>query len=148
MIGARRVSLAATTDHVELTSSHLVMGLQLDWHNRTDNPISVKEIQVKVSLHGPNKEPVQFYPLERFAHDPYRRALQKTPVRPFTLPPHETYTEQIRFISQEVLDIPAGNYAVTIQIKDTSDASYTNRITLQVRNKIKYRRSEEWQKEE
>lgn len=124
------------------------MGLRLDWLNQTDHAIPVKEIQMKVYLDGRKKEPLQFYPLERFARVFTQRALQKTPVKPFALPSKETHTEQIRFISQEVLDIPAGNYAVTIQFKDTSDISYTNRIALGVQSKMKYRRSEEWQEGE
>ena len=148
LVGDRRVLLEATADHVELTSSHLVMGLQLAWQNQTDHPIPIKEIQVRVYLHGRKKDPLRFYPLERFERVPTHQALQKTPVRPFTLPSKETYTERIRFISQEVLDIPAGNYTAVIQVKDTSDISYTNRITLQVQTKIKYRRSEEWPEEE
>jgi len=143
----RKVSLVVTADHVELTSTHLVMGLQIGWTNRTDNPIPIKEIQVRLYPHGRNKEPLRFYPLERFARVIGKMALQKTPVRPFTLPPKETYAEQIRFLSQEVLDIPPGNYTIEVQITDTSDTSYTNRTTIQVRSKIKYRRSEEWQED-
>ena len=123
------------------------MGLQIGWTNRTDNPIPIKEIQVRLYPHGRNKEPLRFYPLERFARVIGKMALQKTPVRPFTLPPKETYAEQIRFLSQEVLDIPPGNYTIEVQITDTSDTSYTNRTTIQVRSKIKYRRSEEWQED-
>ena len=42
----------------------------------------------------------------------------------------------------------AGSYTVDIQIKDTGDVSYTNRATIRLANKIKYRRSEEWQEED
>ena len=143
----RKVSLALTADHVELTSTHLVMGLQIGWHNRTDNPIPIHEIQVRMYLHGSNKEPLRFYPLERFMRVPAKRAFQKTPVGPFTLPPKEIHVEQIRFISQEVLDIPAGKYTVEVQITDVSDTSYTSRATIDLANKIKYRRSEEWQED-
>jgi hypothetical protein len=124
------------------------MGLRLEWHNRTDQPIPIKEIQVKMYLRGRKKDPLRFYPLERFARVTSQRGLQKSPVRPFTLPSHAAYTEQIRFISQEILDLPAGNYDVVVQIKDTSDSSYSNGITLPVQGKIKYRRSEEWQETE
>jgi hypothetical protein len=137
--------MVATADHVELTATHLVMGLQIGWHNRTDNPIPIKEIQMRVAMRGRSEEPLRFYPLERFVRIPTQRALQKTPVRPFVLPSHETYTEQIRFISQEVLDIPPGNYTVEVQITDTSDTRYSSQTKIQVPSKIKYRRSEEWQ---
>ena len=98
-------------------------------------------------LHGQNQEPLQFYPLERFERVLGQRALQKTPVRPFTLPSKEIYSEHIRFLSQEVLDIPPGNYSVDVHIKDTSNTSYTNRTKIQLASKIKYRRSEEWQED-
>lgn len=139
--------MVATADHVELTPTHLVMGLLIGWHNGTDNPISIQEIQVRVDMRGRNDEPLRFYPLECFARVIGRRAIQKTPIKPFTLPVNETHTEQIRFISQEVLDIPPGNYTVEIQIQDTSETSYTNQTKIQVPSKIKYRRSEEWQEE-
>ena len=148
LFGDQKVLLEATTDHVELTSSHLVVGLQLQWLNKTDQSIPIKEIQLRVYLEGRNKDPLQLYPLERFTRLTTRRAFEKSPVRPFALPAGEPYTEQMRFISQEVLDLPAGNYPAEVLIKDTNDVIYTNRITLEVEGKIKYRRSEEWLEEE
>lgn len=138
------VSLTATPDHVELSSRHLVIGLKIDAHNQTDSPIPIKEIQMRIYLNGRKEQPLRLYPLERYARILSQRALQKTPMRPFTLPAHETYSEQIRFISQEVLDIPAGNYPADLTIKDTSDATYTSQTKLSLQSKIKYRRSEEW----
>jgi hypothetical protein len=142
--GSRELSLIVTADHVELTATHLVLGLKLDWRNRTNTPIPIKEVQVMMYLHGQNKEPLRFYPLERFERVLGQRALQKTPVRPFTLPPKEIYTEHLRFLSQEVLDIPPGNYGVDVHLKDISNISYTSRTKIQLASKIKYRRSEEW----
>jgi hypothetical protein len=148
LIGDRKVSLVATLDHVELTPTHLVMGLKLDWHNGTNDPIPIKEVLVRVYLGGRGVEPLRFYPLERFERVFARRGLQKTPVAPFRLPPRETYTEQIRFISQEVLDISPGNYAVDVQLTDADNISYTSRIKIGVESTVKYRRSEEWQEED
>ena len=136
--------MAATADHVELSSTRLVMGLQIGWINETDNPIPIKTIKMRLYLRGTKNEPLRFYPLERFARVVGEQSLQKTPVFAFTLPPKEIHAEQIRFLSPGVLDIPAGNYTVEIQITDTSNTSYTNRTTLQVESKIKYRQSEEW----
>src|SRR5271167_3025671 len=111
---SRKLSMAAKVDHVELTATHLVIGLAIDWQNPTPDPIPVKEVQVVVYINGRNEEPLRFYPLERFARVITHRAIQKSPIRPFTLPPKETYGEQIRFISQEILDIPPGSYAVDV----------------------------------
>jgi len=140
----RKLTLVVKVDHIELTSTHLIIGLQIDWHNQTDQPIPVKEVQVRVYLDGRKGEPLRFYPLERFVRAPSERAFQKKPVRPFTLPSKKVFTEQLRFLSQEVLDIPAGDYGVEIEIKDISDISHTCRTHIQLETKKKYRRDEEW----
>ena len=56
----------------------------------------------------------------------------------------ETHTQQIRFLSQQVLDIPQGKYHVEVHLKGTDDVSYVNQTNIQVLGKSKYRRSEEW----
>lgn len=147
MIQDRKVSLEVTARHVELTPTHLVIGLQIDWLNRTDKPIPVKEIRMKLYLHGPNREPLRFYPLERFERITGKMLLRKSPVRPFTLPVFELYTEQIRFLCQDVLDIPPRSYTVEIEIIDTSDTSYTDRTKMALPKKIKYRQSQEWRED-
>jgi len=144
-LGSEKVSLDVIVDHVELTSTHLVVGLQMGWTNRTDKPIPIKEIQVKLYLHGKRSEPLGLYPLERFTRVPNQRGFHKTPMRPLTLPVKEIHVEQIRFISQEVLDLPVGKYPLEVIITDTSDISYTNQISILVESAIKYRLSEEWQ---
>ena len=136
--------MVAALEHVELSPAHLVVGLTIDWRNRTDSPLPIQDVRMKLYLHGRGQSPLQLYPLERFARVSTQRAIQKTPVSPFTLPPGEIYSEQLRFISQEVLDLPAGSYPIDIRIKDTSENSYTCRSKIRVENKIKYRRSEEW----
>lgn len=152
LVGVRksdpRVSVVARADHVELSSTHLVIGLRIDWGNHTKVAIPVKEILLRIYLGGLKHEPLRFYPLERFARVETQRALKKTPVRPFTLPAEEVFSEQIRFLSQEVLDIRPGSYTVEIEVKDTNDVSYTNQLSISLPSKIKYRRSEEWQKDE
>lgn len=140
-----KLSVAVTVDHVELSSTHLVLGLKIDWRNRTDDPIRIQDVGVQVYLSGRNREPLRFFPLERFARVLNKREIQKTPVRPFTLPPDEIHSEQMRFISQEVVDIPAGNYAMDVQVMDTENISYANRVKFPVEGRVKYRRSEEWQ---
>jgi len=139
-----KLSLAVTLEHVELSEKHLVLGLGIDWYNPTHDPIPIKEIQVRVYLDGWSKEPLRFYPLERFARVDNQRAIQKKPVRAFTLPPKETHTQQIRFLSQKILDIPPGKYRLEVHLKDTSDLSYMNQTNIEVLSKSKYRRSEEW----
>jgi hypothetical protein len=139
-----KLTLVATVDHVELTSTHLVIGFKLEWGNRTDDAIAIKDIQVQVYLNGRDKEPLRFYPLERFARVIGQRAIQKTPIGEFTLPVNEVHAEQIRFISQEILDIPAGKYTVEVQIEDADDNRHTSRTLMELESKSKYRRSEEW----
>jgi hypothetical protein len=79
---------------------------------------------------GRREEPLRFYPLERFERVLGKKRILKAPVGPFTLPPHEIHTEQLRFISQKVFDIPPGGYAVDVElgrvkvnkrVKDKSD---------------------------
>ena len=140
----RKVSLAAMVDHVELSSAHLVLGLKIDWRNETDDPIPIKEILVSVGLGGRAEEPLWFYPLERFERVSIKKGMEKTPVKPFSLPPHKIHTEQIRFISQEVFDIAPSNYTMHVQLTDTNNGSYTNRIKIRVGSEIKYRLSEAW----
>ena len=135
-------------DHVELTSTHLVIGFQMGWINRTENPIPIKNIQMKLYLHGKRHEPLTLYPLERFTRVPNQKGFHKTPMRPLTLPAQGIYAEQIRFISQEVLDLPVGKYTLEIILTDTGDNLYTNQVTIHVESKIKYRLSEEWQLDE
>jgi hypothetical protein len=139
-----KLDLAVTVDHVELSNTHLVLGLKLDWHNQTDAPIRIQDVGVMVYLNGRNKEPLRFFPLERFARGLTKREIQKTAIRPFTLPPDEIHTEQIRFISQEVRDIPPGNYGMDVQLTDTENTSYSNRVKFPVESRVKYRHSEEW----
>ena len=79
------LSLAVTVDHVELSATHLILGLKVDWYNPTGAPIPIKEIQVRVYMDGRYKEPLRFYPLERFAHVDFQRAIQKKPLRALSL---------------------------------------------------------------
>jgi hypothetical protein len=145
---SRKISLSAKPDHVELSPAHLVIGLVLTWRNRTSESIKMKKIQVVCYLHGRKKDPLLFYPLERFERVIGHRALQMTPLSPFRLPVKKPYSEQMRFICQEVLDIPPGTYVTDVQVVDTDDKSYTNRVKLRLTAKMKYRTSEEWQESE
>lgn len=140
--------MTATVDHVELSATYLVLGLKIDWCNETNNPIPIKEIHLTVYMGGWGEEPLRFDPLERFERVLTHWGVQKTPVRPFTLTPHEIYTEQIRFISRQVLDIGPGSYAADIQLTDTGETSYINRIEIRVQSEVKHHRKEEWQEEE
>jgi hypothetical protein len=147
-LGGSKVAVDVVTDHVELTSAHLVLGLQLQWNNRTANSIPVKDIQLKVYVRGEKKDALNFYPLERFERSAVRKAIVKSPIRPFTIPAHEARTEQIRFISQEVLDIEKGSYAAALQVTDVNEAVYEYKVRVRVRNEQKYRHTEEWERDE
>lgn len=139
-----KLTLVVAVDHVELTDTHLIIGFKMEWGNRTDDAIAIKDIQVQVFLHGRDREPLQFYPLERFARIIGQRAIQKTPISAFTVPAGEVHVEQLRFISQEILDIPAGKYTMDVQVEDAGDNHHTNRALIELQSKTKYRRSEEW----
>jgi len=138
----RKLTTAATADHIELSATHLVLGLKIDWINRTLHSITIKDIQVAVSLSNRNEEPLRFYPLERFGRSHTGRGYQTTPLCTFTLPSQQNHTEHLRFISQQVLDIPAGNYSVEFFLKDIEDILYNCGANLQIENEIKHRQSE------
>jgi hypothetical protein len=138
------VSLAAEADHVELSDQHLVVGLHLGWQNNTDVAIPVRGLQVMAYLEGRKREPLCLFPLERFSRPADRRAILKSPLEPFDLPPHEVHIEDVRFISKDVLDLPAGTYPIDIQIADTNDVCYTSHAKIHVVSAIKHRHSEEW----
>ena len=148
MFGGSKVALGVTTDHVELTSVHLVLGLQLQWENRTEESIPVKDIQLALDVHGPKKEYLHFYPLERFERSSHRNAIEKSPMRPFTIPGQGARTENIRFISQEVLDLDKGSYAGILHVTDVNEAAHDYKVHVRVRNEHKYRHTEEWERDE
>ena len=83
----RRVSMAAMVDHVELSSTHLVMGLKIDWRNETGHPISIKDIQMRIHQAGPGREPLRFYPLERFGRVLNKTRILKSPLDRSRFPP-------------------------------------------------------------
>lgn len=139
-----KLTLVATADHVELTDTHLVLGLKIAWSNQTNDDIQVKDIRVGLFLNRRDKHPLRFYPLERFEREFGSRAFEKTPVGPFTLPANEIHTEEMRFICQEIQDLPVGAYMVEVQVIDTSETSHSGRSIIELQGKIKYRRSVEW----
>jgi hypothetical protein len=143
--GKKGLTLSALVDHVELSDKHLVIGLHIEWQNYTEFSISVKGIQILAYLHGPKKEPLSLYPLERFSRNAVqKKVIVKTPLEPFFLPMQEPHSEHIRFISQEVFDVEPGTYTVDIQVEDTSDVTHTCRTKVRVAHEMKYRRTEEW----
>jgi len=142
--GSSKISAAVAVDHVELSSTRLVFGLNLGWRNETHDAIPIKEVRVLLFLHKRSVEPLRCYPLERFEHVIGHQAVQKTPVRPFTLPSGEIHTENLRFICQEVFEIPPGTYAAQIETRDIDGYGYINRVKIRIENEVIYRRSEEW----
>jgi hypothetical protein len=141
--GNRKVSMAATVEHVELTSSHLYLGLTFEWLNETRNPILIREIRLWLYLNGRGEDPLRFHPLERFAHVIGHLGIQKSPLSPFKLPVKQVYTDSLRFICQDVRDLPVDTYAAEIEAKDDDGNSYLTRTHLVVENSMKYRRSDE-----
>ena len=63
------LTVVATADHVELTDTHLVLGLKIAWSNQTNADIEVKDLRVGLFLNRRDKYPLRFYPLERFERD-------------------------------------------------------------------------------
>ncbi len=141
---SRNVSVMATVDHVEIGSSHIVLGLNVSWENKTNHPITVIEIQVMIYRRRDDELLLRLLPLERFARIDIKRTLEKPPLSHFTLKPKEIHTEQIRFLSHGNFDIPPGNYTIDILIRDTKHNSYTRRTKIQVENRAKYRLTEDW----
>ncbi len=141
------LGVVVKSDHVELSSTHLVIGVEIDWTNQGTELISVREIQMGIYLAKRSKEPLRFYPLERFARVFTHRAIQKSPLHAFKIPPHHSHSERIRFISQEVRDIPPGTYMVDIVVKDIHEVRHVSRTEIELVAKQKYRRSEEWDEE-
>lgn len=140
----RNVNVLVKPDHVEIASSHLVLGLHVGWENRTTTPIKVLEIQVM--LYKPNElDPfAHLLPLERFERNDISRAFQKTPLSQFVLPPKTIHSENIRFITHQSMDIPSGMYTMDVQIRDISNHTYTRRTKIQIDSKIKYRLADDW----
>jgi len=141
----RTVSALATIDHVEVGSSHIILGLDIGWENLTEKPIVIVEIQVAIFRRNAHDVLVRLLPLERFGRKDIQRNLIKMPLHQFTLRSHLVHTEHIRFISHGHLNLTPGTYIADIQIRDTHHTSYTRRTKLVLENKMKYRLSEEWQ---
>ena len=62
----RTINAHAQVDHVELAGSHTILGLIVGWENRTENPITVVEIQVILYKKGQVDILLNMLPLERF----------------------------------------------------------------------------------
>lgn len=141
---SRHVNVLATVDHVELASTHIILGLNVGWENRTDHPITIIEIQVMVYKRKQDELLLRLLPLERFARIDIKKTLEKPPLSQITLPPHEIRTEHIRFLSHGSMDIPPGTYTTDIQIRDADQNTYSRRTKILVENKMKYRLTEDW----
>ena len=140
----RTINAHAQVDHVELAGSHTILGLIVGWENRTENPITVVEIQVILYKKGQEDILLNMLPLERFGRQDIQRTLLKTPLSQFKLRPKEIHSERIRFISHISRDIAPGTYVVDIQIRDTNNISYTRRTKIEIATKMKYRLTDDW----
>jgi hypothetical protein len=141
---SRNVNVMATVDHVELASTHIILGLNVGWENKTETPIIVVEIQVMIYKRKDHDLLLRLLPLERFARKDIRRTLEKPALSQFKLKPKEIHTEHIRFLSIGSFDIEPGTYTTDIQIRDTKHNTYTRRTKIDVVNKMKYRLAEDW----
>ncbi len=141
---SRRVTASASVDHIELASNHIILGLKVAWENKTNDPITIIEIQVMVYQRKDDELLLRLLPLERFARIDIKKTLEKPPLSQITLQPKKIHTEQIRFLSHGNFDIPPGTYTVDILIKDTNHNNYTRRTKIEVENKMKYRLTEDW----
>jgi hypothetical protein len=141
---SRNVNVLATVDHIELASSHIILGLNVAWENKTNDPIAIIEIQVMVYKRRDEELLLRLLPLERFGRPDIKRTLEKSPLSQITLPPREIHTEHIRFLSYGNFDLPPGTYTTDILIRDTNHNTYTRRTKIDVENKMKYRLTEDW----
>jgi len=141
---SRNINVLATVDHVEMASTHVVLGLNIGWENKTLEPITIMEIQVMVYKKKEDELLLRLLPLERFARTDILRTFQRTPLSQFDLPPKAIHTEHIRFLSHGNADVPVGTYTTDIHVTDTNHNIYVRRTHIQVENKMKYRLTEDW----
>ena len=140
----RNVNVTVIADHIEQGISHLVLGLDVGWQNKTAEPITVIEIQVIFYDRKTDAVLLRLLPLERFDRSKPGRAFEKKPLGEFALPPGEIHTEHIRFLSQENVELQPGSYTLDIQVRDTNHHSYTRRTKIELEGRIKYRTTEDW----
>jgi hypothetical protein len=141
---SRNVNVLAEVDHVELASTHTILGLHIGWENKSKEPITVMEIQVMVYKRRDDEVMLRLLPLERFKRRDIQRTLDKTALSQFTIQPGEVHAENIRFLSHGETDVPVGTYTTDVLITDTDHNHYSRRIKLNVETRMKFRLEEDW----
>ncbi len=154
-----QVAVSATVDHIEVGPNHLILGLNLDCQNRSDEPLSIVDMQAKLYRRhdtrgiAPNtvlddlveaKILLHLLPLENFARQPGLKPFKKKPLSYFSLSPRTTHTVHIRLVCHQGYNIQPGIYTVDITLQDASHNRYTRRTKIHVENKMKYRTSADW----
>jgi hypothetical protein len=139
-----KIYVDATVDHIELAADYLMLGLNLGWHNPTEDSLAVSEVQIKLFPKGGQKEPIQFQPQGHFARIPGQKVIKKiNGVSSFIVPAGGTHLEYIRFLTRTVLNLEERAYPVEIHVM-VPEGTYIHQTHVQITNRMKYRTSEAW----
>jgi len=139
-----KVYVDLSLDHIELAENYLMLGLNFDWHNGTANPITIREVQIKLFNKGRLEEPILFRSQGHFTRLPAQKVITKiVGAKSFLLPAGKSHQEGIRVFTRAILNLEERTYPVEIHAT-VADGTYVHRAEVQVTNRIKYRTSEAW----
>lgn len=139
-----KVYVDVSVDHVELAEGYLLLGLNLEWHNQTAEPIMVQEARLRLFEKGRKKEPIKFDFQGHFARIPGQRVIKKSVgEKSFRVPAGKSHQECIRFFTRDLLNLEEGNYPVEIHAV-VPEGTYVHQAHVQITPRIKYRTSEAW----
>jgi hypothetical protein len=135
-------------DHVEISDTYLIMGLNLDWLNRMEDSLSVEEVEIRLYMGGRKAKPIKLSAHGNFTRDKATKKLITTiGAKPFILPALDSHDEGARFFTRAILDIEAGKYPIDI-FSTVPAGTYINSATIQVTVGKKYRTSGSWTRDE
>ena len=126
-------------DHVELSSDSLILGLQLTWKNATEAPVEIHEVAVSLFHQGKTVMPLPLAYNGRFVRIPYQKTVTKIAgVRSFHIDAGVSHTENLRFLTREILDLKEGAYPIELHTT-VNDGTYLHSFDLKVANTLKNR---------
>lgn len=139
-----KIYVDVTVDHIELAEDYLILGLNLDWHNQTADPMPVREVQIDLFHQGRQKEPAKFLFQGHFDRIPHQRVIKKSiGEKSFVVPAGKSHMEHIRFFNRTILNLEEKSYFVEIHAM-VPDGTYVHQAHVPITNRIKYRTSEAW----
>ncbi len=127
-------------DHIELSPDSFILGLHLIWRNTTDQPIEILEVTVDLFHQVKPGTPLSLTYHGRFVRIPYQKTVTKIAgVTSLQVHPGTSRTENLRFLTREILDLKVGTYPVelrTIVAEGTYVHSFELEITETLKNRI------------